>query len=65
MEYRWTVTYQYHTADEDWTVKTQNVMAESIGEALDKVDSELNERFENNHWSDYHITSICIAPELH
>lgn len=62
---RWAVTYQYHTKDEAFACKTLVIEAESITEAINKVDDSLSRLFEYCHWSDYHITNANIIPELH
>lgn len=62
---KWAVTYQYHNCNEVLFVKTDTIFAESIGEALTKVDNVLSRNMEIYGWSDYHITSVNIIPELH
>lgn len=62
---KWAVTYQYHNYNEVLFVKTDTIFAESIGEAITKVDDGLSRDMERFGWSDYHITSVNIIPELH
>lgn len=63
--YDWIITYQMHTKDECFGVSDYFTHADSIGEALEEVDEWLSQMFEEQDWSDYHLTSICIVPELH
>lgn len=62
---KWAVTYQYHNRNELLFIDTDTIFAESIGEALTKVDNVLSRNMEIFGWSDYHITSVNIIPELH
>lgn len=63
--YRWCVTFEMHDHEENWGISNWVVSANSLGEALDVADREICDLFEENRWSDYHITGINIVPEIH
>ena len=61
----WCVSFQMHDEYENFGISYTVVRAESISEALEVADREICDLFEENHWSDYHITGINYVPELH
>lgn len=65
MKEKWIVTYTWHTHEEEWLIGTKVVEGENISEAMYAVGDELNEKMEQNNWSDYWITGINVIPELH
>lgn len=65
LEELWVVTFEFHSRDERRHVASVNVIAEDIVQAINIVGEKNAKIMEKLHWSDYHIMSAVIVPELH
>ena len=62
---RWSVTYVGHDEEDKFLCKSTIVEAETITDAIKRVDVAIHAVFELMNWADYTITGAYYVPELH